>query len=1387
MHRRPSFVLILIIITGLLSTLSGVVGNIAASQVPPAALPFLRFSWLILVILMVLLIAVAVWQYRLQNPSENSLLSIKASNRQRLIAKVRAFWIKGVLYQSLHGAALIALGLDEQMDAIATPWGLILRQSGASERPLPAGTSVTQVYDDASGELLILGEPGSGKTTLLLELARNLLDRAEQDDALPIPVVFNLSSWAVKRQSITAWLVEELSAKYQVPRKLGQAWINDEQILPLLDGLDEVAPSHRTACIDALNTYHGEHGLLAIVICSRSTEYLSQTRRLQLRSAVVVQPLTADQIDDYLSSAGEKLAAVGTALREDAVLRELATTPLMLSVLALAYSERPVEDLRMNGSLEEHRRKVFATYVNRMLQRRVSKSSYNPEQTKHWLAWLAQQLAQHNQTEFYLERMQPDWLPKNNSQQFFRAVVGGLIGALAIGTLGLQLFKNDARGIIFIPFFGLVGALIGSAISLFKSARTTSEENQTRELRLRQDTPKKQSIPVSPDHEKHPEQQLSSEARSLGAKIIPFSHLPRRRGMLAVGLLFGVLGGLGSELLGRQRLAFHHLLFSILFFGLCGALAGSWLSSQKSKVVRLLAGSLCCGLGGFLVSQSPLGGLVGGLVGAGLGSIMEERRTIVGLICFGALGAWLSTFIYRIDLPLIWQLNTLVGSLFLGMVSGCCGGLLLLLPNIVGTRIIVFKRPSWSWLRLYYSRFNYYREHIVFLVGTVATGLLVGILYGAVIALLEGLIYSWLYRESIVFIVPNIALVVIPITAIIGSLLMLILSIIQTNIVPVETFSWSWRHAVRRLTRFSSWGLFGGFFIHILTVILSIREYTAQNVMYSIEHALPNLYLFLVIGGLIGVILCLSIGGFSSNILEKQRILSPNQGIRNSMRYGLLAGISISLFLFALYILSPFIIFFLYYRNIYTIPNIYQYFHYYINYYYYNTIISITLIILFLGSFFSLLSGGTACLKHIVLRFLLWQSGCIPQNYVHFLDTAADHILLRKVGGGYIFIHRLLLEYFASPVISIQEEVVESSPKEAAQVQEKTELSGGTEDPQHAIQKVSRRTVISGLAGAGGAGAITGALTSWVHMPHPIYTYYPVYTYYSYYSSPGSIAWSPDSTRIASFDGAVNIQIWNATNGEDILSRRDNQAYYQGCIAWSPDGKYLASPSEGLEDSQYYVDIWDATSGRGSGSYAKYPAPIESVAWSPNGLYVATASMDHTVQVWSVATNELRYIYQGHNASVQVVAWSPDGSRVASASADATVQVWESTGGKHLYTYRGHPIGVNAISWSPDSNYIASCGDTTVQVWDANDGRRMHTYHGHPYVVFAVAWSPDGKHIASGGLNTVQVWDATSGTPIYTYRGHYSWVEAVAWSPNGKYIASASADGTVQVWEAPHL
>ncbi len=162
----------------------------------------------------------------------------------------------------------------------------------------------------------------------------------------------------------------------------------------------------------------------------------------------------------------------------------------------------------------------------------------------------------------------------------------------------------------------------------------------------------------------------------------------------------------------------------------------------------------------------------------------------------------------------------------------------------------------------------------------------------------------------------------------------------------------------------------------------------------------------------------------------------------------------------------------------------------------------------------------------------------------------------------------------------------------------------------------------------------------------------------------------------------------------------------------------------------------------------------------------------------------LPYSYTGHTSSVFSVAWSPDGSKLASASADQTAQVWDASSGTRLLTYTGHNDTVYSVAWSPDGSKLASASlDKTVQVWDASSGTRLLTYTGHTNEVYSVAWSPDGKRLASAGLDkTAQVWDAASGTRLLTYTGHTNEVFSVAWSPDGKRVASASADRTVRVW-----
>jgi hypothetical protein len=384
-------------------------------------------------------------------------------NRSRMLLRVRRTWVEGVLDDSLHGAALQALGLQERPDAVPDGWTVVVQELDRPTRMLPPDTSIVEVFDDADGELLILGEPGAGKTTLMLELTRTLLDRAEQYERLPIPVVFPLATWAAKRLPLADWLVDELTQRYDVPRQIAQDWVTGDHILPLLDGLDEVAFEHRTACVDAVNLYRERRirMLSSLVVTSRVADYDVLKARVHLRGAVLLQALRPEQIDAHLASAGQQLAGMRAALEADATLQEMAASPLFLSMMTLTYRDAPAVSLPSSGTIEERRAQLFATYFDQMFNRRALATRYTREQTLNWLGWLANALSQQRQTVFYLERLQPEWLP--TLQRRWYTVVDRIGSGLVVGLLFGLLYGNE---FFFALAAGLVSAVFGEMTAL---------------------------------------------------------------------------------------------------------------------------------------------------------------------------------------------------------------------------------------------------------------------------------------------------------------------------------------------------------------------------------------------------------------------------------------------------------------------------------------------------------------------------------------------------------------------------------------------------------------------------------------------------------------------------------------------------------------------------------------------------------------------------------------------------------------------------------------------------------------------------------------------------------------------------------------------------------
>ncbi len=292
---------------------------------------------------------------------------------------------------------------------------------------------------------------------------------------------------------------------------------------------------------------------------------------------------------------------------------------------------------------------------------------------------------------------------------------------------------------------------------------------------------------------------------------------------------------------------------------------------------------------------------------------------------------------------------------------------------------------------------------------------------------------------------------------------------------------------------------------------------------------------------------------------------------------------------------------------------------------------------------------------------------------------------------------------------------------------------------------------------------------------------------------PYPFAFSPDGNTIgigvrvlkrnANRNSRFSVEMRDTTTGA-VKEMRLGHLHNVKSIAFSPDGNYIASASfSGFNNKTAH--LWNVQTGKHIPIRSRHSKGVNLVVFSLDGPTFATVGSDNAAYLWDGKTGNHKITLTGHTKQVAYVAYSPDSKIIATGSYDGTIRLWDATTGTHQTTLTSAVGGVRALAYSPDGNIIVcGGGNGNVQLWDTQTLKLKSTLTGHTERVKSVAYAPDGNTIATGSSDgTVRLWDAATGKSKATLTG-YMRINTAAYSPDGKTIVTGNQDGKVHFWDA---
>lgn len=172
--------------------------------------------------------------------------------------------------------------------------------------------------------------------------------------------------------------------------------------------------------------------------------------------------------------------------------------------------------------------------------------------------------------------------------------------------------------------------------------------------------------------------------------------------------------------------------------------------------------------------------------------------------------------------------------------------------------------------------------------------------------------------------------------------------------------------------------------------------------------------------------------------------------------------------------------------------------------------------------------------------------------------------------------------------------------------------------------------------------------------------------------------------------------------------------------------------------------------------------------------------------VWEWQSESYILKQQGHLDSMNTLAYSPDGTRIITASDDGKIKVWDVQSGFCIVTFTEHTGGVTACQFAKRGNVLFTASlDGSIRAWDLIRYRNFRTFTAPTRLSFSsLALDPSGEVVCAGSLDSfdIHIWSVQTGQLLDQMSGHEGPVSTLAFTPDGNALVSGSWDHTVRIW-----